>query len=131
MAIFMARMDECVKAFIPKKNLNYGKPGRPLWMNKKALAKVKNKSEAYKRYLGTREGTDFLKYAQACNQARWECRKVKRNFERSIAKEAKTNPRAFYNYVNDNLKTRTGIANLETANGKTTSDREKAEALNR
>ena len=56
---------------------------------------------------------------------------MKRNFERSIAKEAKTNPKAFYNYVNGNLKTRTGITNLETSNGKTTSDKEKAEALNR
>jgi hypothetical protein len=85
---------------------------------------------AYKRYLNTREGNDFLEYARARNQARWESRKAKSKFEYDLAKESKTNPKAFYSYVNSKLKTRSGIANLDPAGGKATNDKEKAEALN-
>jgi len=82
-------------------------------------------------YLETKEGEDYNKYAKARNQARWTCRKMKKEFEKKIAQEAKTNPKAFYNYVNSKLKVRSGVADLETDNGVATSDAQKAEALNK
>ena len=73
---------------------------------------------------------DYAKYAKARNQARWECRKAKKIFERTLAKEAKRNPKAIFSYVNSKLKTKTGIADLDIETGKATTDNEKAEALN-
>ena len=67
---------------------------------------------------------------KARNQARWECRKAKKIFERTLAKEAKRNPKAIFSYVNSKLKTKTGIADLDIETGKATTDSEKAEALN-
>ncbi len=128
--LFANRMAEGIRKFIPHKTANYGKPGRPLWMNALALEKVRKKTEAYKRYLNTREGRDFQQYARARNQARWESRKAKRSFEKQLARESKSNPKAFYNYVNGKLKTRAGVANLETKDGKATCDQTKAEVLN-
>ncbi len=41
---------------------------------------------------------DYEKYAKARNQARWECRKAKKIFERTLAKEAKRNHNAIFSY---------------------------------
>ena len=74
---------------------------------------------------------DYEKCAKARNQARWECRKAKKIFERTLAKEAKRNPKAsIFRYVNSKLKTKTGITDLDIITGKATTDSEKAEALN-
>jgi hypothetical protein len=62
---------------------------------------------------------------------KWEIRKAKKHLERDIAQKAKTNPKAFYGYVNSKLKTRTGISELKADNGKSAiTDMEKAEMLN-
>ena len=99
-------------------------------MNNTALVKVKSKNEAYKCYRNTMDVKDHDKYAKARNQARWEYRKAKEIFERTLAKEAKRNPKAIFSYVNSKLKTKIGIADLDIETGKATTDSEKAEALN-
>lgn len=58
-------------------------------MNEKALDKVKKKNAAFDQYLATREGTDFLKYAKAKNQAKSESRKAVRDYVREIVKSSK------------------------------------------
>ena len=104
---------------------------KPLWMNSKSLAKVKKKYHTFKRYMDSREGEDYLKYSQARNQSRWECRKAIRDFEKKIAAEAKKNPKSFYRYARSKLKTKTTIADLVREDGSlASSDKEKAEALN-
>jgi hypothetical protein len=104
---------------------------KPIWMNQTAIRKIKKKRHAYQRYLQTKEGSDYSAYAQARNQAKWACRKAVRDFERKLAQEAKTNPKAFYAYARSKLKTKEGIADLEDGDGGVaTSDAEKAEVLN-
>ena len=118
---------------IPKSNRNEGphnRSNRPMWMNNTALVKVKSKNEAYKCYRNTMDVKDYEKYAKARNQARWECRKAKKIFQRTLAKDAKRNPKDIFSYVNSKLKTKTGIADLDIETGKATTDSEKAEALN-
>jgi hypothetical protein len=128
--VFHNRMLEGMTKCIPKGWNKSKKPGRTLWMNEKAMAKVKKKSEAYKRYLETKEGEDYNRYARARNQARWACRKSKRDFEVRIAHESKKNPKAFYNYANSKMKVKAGIADLDTGTSKATTDKQKAEVLN-
>ena len=123
-------INEGMDACIPKGYNQISKPGRALWMNESALIKVKKKSAAYQRYRETKEGAEHELYARARNQARWATRRAKKEFEKKIAKEAKSNPKAFYKYANSKLKVRAGIADLDTPEGKATTDRQKAEALN-
>ena len=118
---------------ISKSNRNEGPHNRsniPMRMNNTALVKVKSKNEAYTYYRNTMDVKDYEKYAKARNQVRWECRKAKKIFERTLAKEAKRNPKDIFSYVNSKLKTKTGIADLDIETGKATTDSEKAEALN-
>ena len=51
-------------------------------------------------------------YAQARAKVKTLLRKAKRLFERSIALQAKTNPKAFWGHTRRYLKTKSGIAPL-------------------
>ena len=128
--LFSDLLNKGVQTCIPKGYNSHKKPGRALWLNEAALAKVKKKTAAYKRYQETKEGADHVQYARARNQARWACRSAKKSFEKKIANESKSNPKAFYKYANSKLKVRAGIADLDTPEGIATTDRQKAEALN-
>eukprot|EP00794_Sanderia_malayensis_P011225 gene11225-12404_t len=130
--LFSGRMRAEMDAAIPKTSPRVSKQKRPLWINSAALVKVKKKSSAYKRYMETKEGKDYCEYAKAWNQAKWACRSARKGFEKKIAKEAKDNPKAFFQYARGKLKTRTSIPDLQKSDGSTTKDdKEKAEALNR
>ena len=107
------------------------KSRKPLWMNRKALAKVRNKTESYKRYLETREGRDYELYCKARNQARRATRQAMNQFEKEMAKNAKTNPKTFHKYVNSKTKVRTGIGELQVDDVTSISDEEKASTLNK
>ena len=54
-------MKRGVGIYIPHRTVGMAKPKsrKPLWMNRKALAKVWKKTESYKRYLVTREGREY------------------------------------------------------------------------
>ena len=57
-------------------------------------------------------------------------RKLFREKENGICREAKSNPKKFWKYVKSKLKTRTGIADTEAGEQKLAStDKDKAEVL--
>ena len=60
-------MKRGIDIYIPHRTVNMAnaKSRKPLWMNRKALAKVRKKTESYKRYLETREGRDYELYCKA------------------------------------------------------------------
>ena len=133
---FTERLQLAQEACIPKKKAYLGtKPRRyrPLWMDNATLAKVKKKYHAWKRYIATKNGQDYLAFTRARNQARRATRQAAKSMEKNIAKDIKTSPKNFWKYVSMKTKTRIGIADLETGmNGNmTTSEAEKAEVLSK
>ena len=102
-------------------------------MNNTAISKVRRKHSAWKRYLETKSGEDYQKYARARNQARNATRRAQRQYETKIAKDTKTNPKAFWNYVSSKTKTKSKIPDIKIpdTNDKTTNDQEKAEVFNK
>jgi hypothetical protein len=126
------KLKAAIKLCIPKRRVTSGRSHRkPLWLNGRALDKVRKKRHAFQRYLETREGEDYKAYAKARNQVKWEIKKAMKEFEKKIAQEAKSNPKAFYKYAQSKLKTRVTVSDLKQPDGSlTTSDFEKAETLN-
>ncbi len=53
-------------------------------MNSSALLKVRKKNAGNKHYLATREGKDHNSNAKARNEAKWEIRKAKREYEKTL-----------------------------------------------
>ena len=83
------------------------------------------------RNLKSRSKQDYEHYTRFCNQTRWKVMQTKKQFEQNIAKESKTIPKAFYNYVRSKTKCRSGISDLVMTNGTmTVNDTEKADTLN-
>ena len=59
-------------------------------------------------------------------------RNLRKQFERQIANNIKENPKAFWNYARNRMKTRPAIGNIEGIDGKLyTSDKDKSNALNK
>ena len=107
------------------------KKQKPMWMSSKALKAVKKKYHSWKRYTWTRQYQDYLKYIQARNAATKDIRGAKRNFEKKLAADIKTNPKSFWKYVRSKTKVKAGISDLEKGDGSYAhTDSEKAEVLN-
>jgi len=65
------------------------------------------------------------------NAAKREIRRAVREYEISIAREMKNNPKKFFKCANSKMKTRSGVAELQCENGSVTkTDEQKAELLN-
>ena len=111
---FEAIMKRGIDIYIPHRTVDMANPKsrKPLWMNKKALTKVRKKTESYKRYLETRDGREYEMYCKARNQARRATRQAMKHFKKELAKTTKTNPKTFHKYVNSKTKVRTGIGTM-------------------
>jgi hypothetical protein len=104
---------------------------RSIWMNRTAMKKVKRKYHAWKRYLATKDGEDYCRYTKERDELRSITRKLSYDYEKDLAKNIKTNPKAFWKYVNSKTKVRGGIDDLTKDDGTTaSSDEDKAQTLN-
>lgn len=127
--LFLEKFNVAMDKHIPKRT-NKNKRKKPLWMNPAAIAKLKKKHKAFRRYMQTQEGSDYNEYAKARNQAKWECRKAVRDFEQKIASQSKNNPKAFFSYAKSKLKSKSGIADLNYNGETATTSKDKATMLN-
>jgi hypothetical protein len=117
--------------FIPKIKVNNKKNTKPAWLNKKAMRSIKKKYKLYKRYLSTKSGQDYLKYIEERNFCNKTIRKARKDLERTIALDSKTNPKKFWKYVQEKTKVSSGISTLKKPDGSLAEDDEqKADTLN-
>lgn len=121
-----------MKKFIPCRvgvQLKNGKKCK--FVPETVLEKIKLKRKAFKMYKKYRTQANFKAYAKARNQVKWALRKSVKQKEITLAKNIKTDPKAFYAYVASKQKPKDGVANLSKNDGSLTeNDMEKAEVLN-
>ena len=97
-------------------------------MNKQTLSKIKIKKEA--TILETKDQHDYQMYAKYRNQSQNTCRKAVTDYEKSLSREVKSNPKAFFRYAKNKLNFKNAIPDL-VDNGKILSDdTSKAKAFN-
>lgn len=129
--LFNKVMLNAVKNHIPVTNPRKNK-GRSIWMNRTALKKVKKKYHAWKRYLATKDGEDYVRYTKERDELRQMTRKLSHDFEKDLADNIKKNPKAFWRYVNSKTKVRCGVDDLTREDGSiASSDEDKANELNK
>ena len=79
----------------------------------------------------TRDQTVYARYTRTRNDLRRLTRNLRADFERSIVRELKQNPKAFWRYSSSRLKTKSRVEDLITDNGTVASTNlEKAKTLN-
>ena len=75
-------------------------PQRPLWPEHHHQKKHK----CWQRYMETRSGDEYKEFRRLSNQVKNHTKKAKKKMEREIAKESKTNPKKFWQYVKKKKK---------------------------
>ena len=109
--------------------------GRHFAPDQKFIRLIKHKHRLWTRYLETRDGQKYTEYCRVRNQVRSQTRKLAKIREQEIAREAKNNPKKFWQFINQRLKTKSGIPDLRWStniNGRgnfAVTDVEKAEVL--
>ena len=74
------------------------------------------------RYRESQSYNDLVEYRIAQNKAVKEYRKTKREFERNLAKNIKSNPRSFYAYVRSKTKVKEVVGPKKDSNDQFVSD---------
>ena len=111
--IFKGKLDEAIKECIPRKTITInGKPRRIKKFDKRTLSKIKRKKRIWDRYIRSGDGQQYLEYCRLRNQVRAATRKIQKELEKSVAKEARTNPKKFWQFVNNKMKVRPTIPDL-------------------
>lgn len=117
---FMEIFNEAKKKFIPKVKSNITRKARKhnyMPLDEKVVRKIKKKHRCWQRFMETRDGTKHKEYAKMRNQVKGLVRKAKREMEKDIAKQAKTDPKKFWQYANAKRKTKSGISDLKYKEG--------------
>ena len=137
--IFKEKLTQAIDECIPKKTITLnGRPRKGKKMDKRTLSKIKRKKRVWDAYIKTGSGQKYLEFCRLRNQVRALTRKVQKALEKKVAKEAKTNPKKFWQFVSNKTKSRPTIPDLllddedeEKDDGNfTTNDQEKADRFN-
>ena len=120
---------------IPKRNPPRFRKNKTCMFSENILAKIRKKHRAWQRYIETKDGQKYKDYCQIRNKVKSLTRRAKIEQEKNISRNAKDNPKKFWQYVKSKTKTKDNIPDLDIpgedeGNSKTTTnDFEKAETL--
>ena len=83
------------------------------------------------KYLLTRSANDLSNFKSVNNQLRSLTRNLRKDYERQLAQNVNSRPKAFWRYINSRIKIHPNIAELLCSDGSTVcSDAEKATIFN-
>ena len=126
---FKANLHAVIEDSIPKKKRRHS--NRPLWMNQNVMRIIRKKRRLWRWYCQTSDYEDYQSYHKTCAVASKAVRKAKRNLERKLARDIKSNPKPFYKYLNSNTKSRSKVGPLKDKLGNLqTDDQEMVGILN-
>jgi hypothetical protein len=96
---------------------------------------IKNKHKLWKQYFSSKDPETYKQFCRTRNKVKSLTRKAQKNYENNLAKKAKNNPKAIWQYIKSKLKLKDSITELNTdpndTKSKLTSDsKEKAEICN-
>ena len=112
---------------IPKKKARLNKVKRSFNIPETLHSKIMLKRKAFKYYKKYPTPTNLNKYVCIRNDVNKESRIAQIKKEQTVAKEAKTNPKALFNYISSKTKPKETISDLEKPNGEMTeNDEEKS-----
>ena len=99
------------------------------WMTAELRSEVKRKNAAWRKFKNDESPENLQAYKTIEKSMRMNIRKRKRNFEKELANNMKTNPKKFYSYVNKKVN-KSNIGPLKVGDNILTEDREIVDELN-
>ena len=77
---------------------------------------VKKKYNLYKKFPKSRKNYDYQQYITIRNKCNKIIKDAKRDYNKRLSKECKSNPKYFWKYVHAKTKSNIGISPLKTEN---------------
>ena len=130
-ATFLHIYNSVVNQCVPVYNVNKGKRKRK-WMNMQLLKMIQKKEEAWRRYRSNTRSNKLRKnYQRIRNDVTTEVRRAKFEYEHRLAKEVKSNPKAFFSYARSKTTVKENVLFVKKSDGQlTTSLKETCGVLN-
>jgi hypothetical protein len=92
---------------------------------------IRKKKRLWTWFCSTRDGKDYIAYTKTRDEVNKAIKRAKRNLEKRLAKDAKSNPKPFYRYMAKQTKSHTKVGPLKDENGVIhTKDEEMVDLLN-
>ncbi|KAK3887077.1 hypothetical protein Pcinc_008842 [Petrolisthes cinctipes] len=112
--LFRDKLKEAEEKHIPSKYINYFdlRKSKLNNLNKETREAIRKKHRCWQRYMETRDQEKFREHTKQRNKVKKLTRKIDKDNESSIAKEAKSNAKKFWKHVKSKLKTATTILDL-------------------
>ncbi len=98
-ASFTSILLDAENKWIPQVKRRSHNTKNPQWMTNEIKLILSRKKSLYAKYKKSKSNDDFLLYITSKRCCEREIRKAKRNLEINISKEAKTNPKKFFQYI--------------------------------
>ena len=128
-SVFLDELETSMEGCIPNK-INTRKK-KSNYLSRNTLKLKDQKIKIWIRYKKSRTNYDRMRYLRAKNDLRSLTRRLRLNFENSIAQDIKLHPKTFWAYVKSRTKTKSSIPSLKKVDGsKALTASDKAEALN-
>ncbi len=103
-----SKIDEGIELFIPKSS-NNPKRRKPKWMNPTVCKSIKKKHLLFKKYIQSDNSFFYRQYLEARNMAARAVKNAKKDHQRKVARDCKSNPKTFWKYVNNSRKCKPNI----------------------
>jgi hypothetical protein len=129
------KIKEMEMKYIPSKNIYVNQRKREFPLPYNVVKKIRKKHTLWKRFMETRDGKVHQEYCRTRNKVKNLINKIRREHERSISRQVKTNPKRFWQYIKSKSNTKEQISELYSNPQDPTShtvedDHQKADVLN-
>ena len=81
-------------------------------MNRQVLQKIKQKNALSRKVVATKDPVIKQEYNKVRNQVKSMTNKLKKQFEKDLSKNSRTNPKAIWQYIKTKSKTKIGIGEI-------------------
>ena len=121
---FKKRLLDLREKYVPKRKTK----GTPIWKSKSSVPidqmlqdAIKEKKKSHRQWFASKGktlATEELRkrYTKANNRVKRLMRRAKRRFERDVASKAKSDPKFFWSFIRNKLKTKVGVGPLLSEN---------------
>ena len=124
---FKTRLEVIVDEHVPTRTRKKRK--QPPWWNEQIRRARKQKVKAWKRYRLTGSNEDHTEYKRTANRNTKEIKKAKIKLEHKLAKNIKTDPKAYFKYIRGKVEAKDCIGPLKNENGEVVNDNSETAAL--
>ena len=125
---FSGMVNKVIEDNVPKSSHRASR--RPPWMKGDEISAIRRKKTRWRTFTKTQTKQDFLLYKKAVKEVKKTIKKAKKKFEKNLAKDCKSNPRAFYGYLNSKKSNRTTVGPLKVNDVIVDQDKDMANSFN-